>query len=52
MKVNFAAIKIQGIEQQETLDLRKQIGNYLYYQSQNKAGPPLRKCVGVGGRRG
>lgn len=45
MKVNFAAIKIQGIEQQETLDLRKQIGNYLYYQSQDLAGSELGKRV-------
>ena len=45
MKVNFAAIQIQGIEQQETLDLRKQIGNYLYYQSQDLAGSELGKRV-------
>ena len=45
MKVNFAAIQIQGIEQQETLDLRKQIGNYLYYQSQDLKGSELGKAI-------
>ena len=45
MKVNFAAIHIQGIEREETLDLRKQIGNYLYYQSQDLAGSELGKRV-------
>ena len=45
MKVNFAAIKIQGIEQEETLDLRKQIGNFLYYQSQDLKGSELGRAI-------
>ncbi len=45
MKVNFAEIRIPGIEQEEILDLRKQIGNYLYYQSQDLAGSELGRNI-------
>lgn len=45
MKVNFAKIEIEGIEKKEAVDLRKQIGNYLYYQSQDLQGSELGRGI-------
>lgn len=45
MKVNFAKIEIQGIENREILDVRKPLGNYLYYNSQDLEGSELGKRI-------
>ena len=45
MKVNFAQIEIEGLEGKEKLDVRKALGNYLYYQSRDLAGSQLGKDI-------
>lgn len=42
---NFGKITLKGLEQEETLDIRKQLGNYLYYSSTDLKGSELGKKI-------
>lgn len=45
MIVDFSKIEIEGLEGKELLDIRKQLGNYLYYQSQDLSGSELGRNI-------
>lgn len=39
--IDFSKVSIQGIEREEFIDVRKPIGNYLYYNSRDLEGSTL-----------
>lgn len=45
MTVDFSKIEVSGIEGKEYTDIRKPLGNYLYYQSTDLIGSELGKRI-------
>lgn len=45
MTVDFSKIEVSGIEGKEYTDIRKPLGNYLYYQSTDLFGSELGKRI-------
>lgn len=43
--IDFSKVSIQGIEREEFIDVRKPIGNYLYYNSRDLEGSTLGKDI-------
>lgn len=43
--IDFSKVSIQGIEREEFIDVRKPIGNYLYYNSCDLEGSTLGKDI-------
>lgn len=42
---NFGKIPFKGLEQEETLDIRKQLGNFLFYSSTDLKGSELGRKI-------